>query len=83
MEMRRVYDDAPQFVRRAPSTRRRDLELIQEHHEELLREADRQRLVRKLRAARRKVHPLLRSRAQTTPGALKAQPASPSAGPAR
>jgi hypothetical protein len=60
MEMRRVYDDAPQSERRAPSTDRRDLELIQEHHEGLLREADRQRLVRKPRAALRKVHPLPR-----------------------
>jgi hypothetical protein len=83
MEMRRVYDDAPQFGRRAPSTGRRELELIQEHHEGLLREAERQRLVRKLRAARRKVHPLRRGRAQTMLGALRAPPASPSAGLAR
>lgn len=83
MEMRRVYDDAPQSERRAPSTGRRDLELIQEHHEGLLREADNQRLVRKLRVARRKVHPLLRGRAQTMLGALRAPPSSPCAGPAR
>jgi hypothetical protein len=80
METRRVYDEAPQFGRGALSTGRRDLELIQEHHEGLLRKADRQRLVRKLRAARRKVHPLLRGRAQTMLGALRAPPAKPSAG---
>ena len=83
MEMQGVYDDARQFGRRAPSTGSRDLELIQEHHEGLLHEADIQRLVRKLRAARRKVHPLLRGHAQAMLGALRAPPSSPSAGPAR
>jgi hypothetical protein len=57
--------------------------MIQEHHERLLREANRQRLVRKLRAARRKVHPLLRGHAQAMLGALRVPPLSPSAGPAR
>ena len=62
---------------------RRDLALIHEHHEGLLREADRRRLVRELRTAGRKEHPLLRGRAQTMFGTLRAATSSPSSGPAR
>ena len=83
MEMRRVYDDAPQFGSRAPSTGRRDLERIQEHRAGLLREAHRKRLGRKLRAACRKEHLLLPDCAQTMLGTLRAPPSWPFAGPTR
>jgi hypothetical protein len=62
---------------------KRDLELIHEHRERLLREADRWRLVGYLRADRPKERPLLRGRAQPMFGTLRATTASPSAGPAR
>ncbi|MGI8910202.1 MAG: hypothetical protein ACR2JR_06575 [Rubrobacteraceae bacterium] len=57
--------------------------MIREHRDELLREAERRRLVRELRTARRKEHPLLRGRVQTMFGTPRAATSSPSAGPAR